>query len=64
MSIGQVDVRRYRDAAAAHAVAIAALQAKAEAMRATDPATLNWGHAGSAAALANRLVELANEGRR
>jgi tripartite-type tricarboxylate transporter receptor subunit TctC len=39
-----------------------ALQAKAEATHAADPTTLHWGHAGSAASLANNLVELANEG--
>ena len=61
MTIEQVKVRRYSDAVAAYAAAVdkmleavAALQAKAEAMRAADP--------GSAAALANRLVDLANEG--
>ena len=69
MTIEQVNVRRYSDAVAAYAAAIdkmveavAALQAKAEAMRAADPTTLHWGHAGSAASLANRLVDLANEG--
>jgi hypothetical protein len=71
VTIEQVDIRRYSDAVAAYAAAIdkmleavAALQAKAEAMHAADPATLHWGHAGSAAALANQIVDLANEGGR
>jgi uncharacterized protein (DUF2236 family) len=66
MTIEQVNVRRYSDAVAAYAAAVdkmleavVALQAKAEAMRAADPTTLHWGHA---APLANRLVDLANEG--
>jgi hypothetical protein len=42
--------------------AVAALQAKAEAMRDADRTTLHWGLAGLAAAFANRLVDLANEG--
>jgi hypothetical protein len=69
MTIEQVNARRYSDAVAAYAAAVdkmleavAALQAKADAMRAGDPTTLHWGHAGSAASLANRLVDLANEG--
>ena len=68
MTIEQVNVRRYSDAAAAHAAAIdklleaiAMLQAKAEAMRAAEPAPLHWGQVGSVAALANHLVDLANE---
>ena len=71
MTIEQVNVRRYSDAVAAYAAAVdkmleavAALQAKAEAMRAADPSTLHWGHVGSAASLANNLVDLANEGSR
>ena len=71
MTIEQVNVRKYSDAVAAYAAAtdkmletVAALQAKAEAMRAADPTTLHWGHAGSAAALASQLVDLANEGGR
>ena len=68
MTIAQVNVWKYTDAIAAYAAAVdkmleavAGLQAKAEAMRAADPTTLHWGHAGSAAALANQLVDLANE---
>ena len=71
VTIEQVDIRRYSDAVAAYAAAIdkileavAALQAKAEAMHASDSATLHLGQAGSAAALANQIVDLANEGRR
>jgi len=41
--------------------AVAALRAKAEAMRAEDPTTLHWSNAGSAASLANNLVDLANK---
>ena len=69
MTIEQVNVRRCSDAVAAYAAAvdkmleaIAALRVKAGAMRAADPTNLHWGHAGSAASLANRLVDLANEG--
>ena len=71
MTIEQVNVRRYSDAVAAYAAAVdkmleavAARQAKAEAMRAAHRTTLHWGHAGSVAALANQLVDLANEGSR
>ena len=65
--IEHVDVRRYSDPAAAHEAgvgkmveAIAALQAKVKELRDADPAKIHWGHAGSAAALANALVDLAN----
>jgi hypothetical protein len=58
-------VQRYSDAVAANAAAfdrmleaVEALQAQAEAMRAVDPTNLYWGHAGSAASLANRLAAL------
>ena len=65
--IEHVNVRRYSDAAAAHEAsvekmveAVAALQAKVKELREADSVKIHWGHAGSAAALANALVDLAN----
>jgi len=66
----QVNVWDHAEARAAYAAAgakvqeaVAVLQARANQLSDADPATVTWDRAGSAAALANTLVDLVNESR-